>query len=130
MSLPGAVPPFQFLGHLSGLRLLARPWRAEWEMPELCPLPSAPCPHSCSLPPSPAMASHAAPTGHTQLSTLCLAPVGRLTSGGDHADNDGCRGAGALYQHCHQDAHHQPRHWVGQDGVVLEDVASHLPWKA
>lgn len=56
--------------------------------------------------------------------------VGQLTARGDHADDDGCGGAGALHQHGHQDPHHQPGHRVGQDGVILEDVTSNLPWGA
>ena len=58
---------------------------------------------------------------------LSLTMLGQLTARGDHADNDGCRGAGALHQDCHQNPHHQSCHWVGQDGIVLEDITSHLP---
>lgn len=50
-----------------------------------CPL--APCSHSCPSHPSPL--------------PLSLALVGQLTARGDHADNDGCGGAGALHQHGH-----------------------------
>lgn len=45
-----------------------------------------------------------------------------LTPRGDHADNDGGGSAGALNQDGDQDSHHKPRYWVGEDGVVLENV--------
>lgn len=46
-----------------------------------------------------------------------------LTSGGDHADDYGWRGGRALDQQRDQDANDHTSQRVGQDGVVLKDVA-------
>lgn len=60
-------------------------------------LPSAPCPHSCPLCPSPDTPPQT-PIQHTQPPhALSLALAGQLTARGDHADNDGRGGAGALH---------------------------------
>lgn len=51
-----------------------------------------------------------------------------LTRGGHHADDNGGGGARALHHDGHQHPNHQPRHGVGHNRVVAEELPGHFPW--